>query len=249
MINFEVQKSDTYGVMIPPKTESYIPVPNRVFIEEVETELKKRGISVQKESYTLSGKGNIMTGKMQLEMGDDDLQMTIGLMNSYDKSKKLGIGAGGNVIICDNGMFISDFQKLRKHTGDVLETMHTMIQNTLQYITDTLEDLQYYKAAYKEIQVKPSVVHELIGEMFMQEDLLRSTQLNRYKEYANADANPFKGDSLWDFYNNITEVYKLENPFSYFSTHIDFQDFITNKFNINDKREETIAVPDTAISI
>ena len=58
-----------------------------------------------------------MFGLLQLEATFLDIRFSIGVRNANDKSMRLGLVAGYNVMVCSNMSFIGDFKPvLSKHS-------------------------------------------------------------------------------------------------------------------------------------
>jgi len=218
---FSVKKEELFNVPIPQKTDSYTPVPNRDLILAIEEVLDNYGYNTIAEHYELGGKGQQMFGYKTLVSpsynGDGEQQRTLGFRNSYNKSLAVGIVSGSRVIVCSNLMFEGDIVKLRKHTTNVFADLYNMIVDAILGIEINFEKLLKDTERLKSCEISKTDMAELLGKMFIEEELITSTQLNHIK-----NSWKEKGEEHmtgWDFMNYCTDSMKVLHP----STRIDSQ--------------------------
>ena len=77
----------------------------------------------------------------------------------------------------------------------------------------------------KEIDITKKTCSELLGRMYIEEKMITSTQLDIIKNelYYSKD---FTNDTVWDFYNNITESLKTSTINNHLSDHVKVHNFI-----------------------
>jgi hypothetical protein len=219
---------------LPEQTATYSPVPHADVIESVHYMATKVGCHIKSEQYHAAANGQRMVGKVHIDMGDPELQFMLAFRNSYDKSMSLGFAAGGSVIVCSNGMIVSDtgISLSRKHTGDVRDELYVKVHEAFQYLETNMNVIQNSMVNMKEAIVSKRVASELLGRMVIEEEILNTMQMNIVRTAMEKDQHfKWNGDSttVWNFYNNITEALKRSHPTSMIQDHVDAHEFIEHE--------------------
>jgi hypothetical protein len=229
-----ITREDLYRVPVPEHTESYSPVPHRVVIKRIETQLHKNNMEIFSESFNVGRGGNQVIGLMSIEHAENkELGMQFAWQNSYDKSKAVAFAAGGHAWICMNGMIIGDIQFVRKHTGTVLMELTEKIQTTVLQLERQFTGIEYYSQQMKEIQVDKRLASELAGRLFIEEQLITAEQLSIIKrEIIKPTFDDFRNNNLWSFYNHVTYSLKDAHPMNYLQSHKEFHQFVAEEFHL-----------------
>lgn len=243
-----ITEADVISVPVPSSTKSYKAIPNAQIIDLVKTHSRNLGYEISDATYRLNSTGQQMSAIYRLTTEDDYFKMMLGFYNSYDKSRRLGAGAGVSVNICDNGMILADFVTMRKHSGYIQDELDFLIYNAINSVRPQLSEAKKNKEFFEKIVIPDmGLVHELIGEMFLSEDLLKATQLTELSRKMEDPDNHFRllekgklieGKTAWDYYNSCTEVFKSELPIEFVDKHIDFHQYMKNKFATHDTKPE-----------
>jgi len=237
MASYKVQELDLVSVPLPERTETYTPLPNRLIIDTVRENFAANNMKILAEGYGMDRTNGVFIGKYAVQgMEDNGINMMLGWMNSYDKSKRFQIGSGGVVMVCSNGMFISDLLEMTKHTSGVLPRFEQMVNNSIMSIENELVHLVKVKKEFETVQVSKSAINEILGKMFFEDSLVNTTQANIIKEGLTKDKNfnllvPER-QNLWSMYNLITESLKTQHPSTYFKTHIEAYNFIKDQIEV-----------------
>ena len=188
---------------------------NEQLLKMITNNLEEKNISIIKERYQMFNHGESMIGFLGLGKGKGPLQMMLGLRNSYDKSRSIALAAGAMVIICSNGMLLGDVTYMRKHTGEVLNDIQTMISNSIDSLVPTLYKAHKDMEIMQKKDVNPTIISQILGELFYKEELLKITQLSVVKKEINTSKNFSMLNSsdmnMWNLYNNVTESLKKTN--------------------------------------
>lgn len=226
---------------LPKKTKSYAPVPHKQVIETTLEALDKANIKVLHELYTSARDGRQANGIYQLDGGDSTMNYRLIWQNSYDKSLPLAAAMGSHVIVCSNGMVIGDMGDFkRKHTGTVLiefkESMKTYIETAGEIFTKMVRD----RERMKEITLSKRLCAELVGRMFLEQEVITATQLGIIKreldapsfDYGTGKKKNEEGilvgpETLWNTYNAVTVSLKEAHPQHNIKQHINLHNFIT----------------------
>lgn len=227
-------KQSLITTKLPKATKSYSPVPHKAVINTILEELDKKGVKVLGELYSSARKGKIGMGNYQLDGGDSEMNLRLAFLNSYDKSKPLQVGFGTNVIVCTNGMFVSDMLKFkRKHTGTVLQEFKEEIGMYVDKAGEIFEKIKYDREAMKNIEMTKRTTAELIGRMYVEENIITETQIAVIKrELQNPSFNYGIENSLWNVYNAATVSMKETHPGLYMDQHSKLHKFVEKEFQL-----------------
>jgi len=243
MSNYNATKEIVLSIPLPEQTRTYKPIPNKQLIDLTLEGLQGAGFSLDREYYTSAREGSISTGTYTIKNVDDnDMRLQIMWRNSYDKSKSLSFSVGCQIKVCSNGMFKSQNGSFfrRKHTGDIQEFAPHRIVEYIKSSSDIFVELQKERDVMKQIELDKTLQSHIIGEMFMEHDFIKSTQLNIIKrELASPTHSYGDPNSLWSLYQYSTFAMREIHPSLYLQDHLDAHSFFAGKANI----VQTISVP------
>lgn len=206
MIHLNELEKELIMVPLPQKTESYSPVPHSDFIRTIQQKLSDDGYRITNKRYWTNGSMSQVVGRYSVDYQDNDMELAIGFKNSYDKSISAGVAIGqGQIIVCKNGMVKGEFAMKRKHTGTAREELTEFVNKSMEQSTDRFKSLCAIRDRLKEKVLHQSVINELIGKMFIEEEILRSEQLNIVKRELLAKEPTFDygvdRDCAWNIYS------------------------------------------------
>ena len=214
-------KEELFAVAVPQKTASYSPVSHQILHEAVAEKILKRGWTIDNERIDTNQKGTQMFTTLGIGVGHGEQRMSVGYRNSYDKSLSVGLVSGSQIIVCSNLMFVGDVKLLRKHTSGVFNDLYYLIDEVLGETEKTFEIALEETQIFKDIPMEKRIMAEVAGRMFIQDEIINSTQLNILKKEINGSEN-FQEETLWDFYNHTTEALKLAHPSQAMQTYTNF---------------------------
>lgn len=221
---------------LPVATKSYSPTPHAKIIDTTLDSLAKAGMKVVGERYSAMKDGKQGMGFYRIaDVGDSEMGLEIGWHNSYDKTMKLKWAIGGHVFICGNGMIVGDMGTfVRKHTGDVLEEYATAVKDYVTNAQNHFDKLTKEKDMMKNVNVTPRQLAEMLGRMYVNEDIINSTELNIVKRELSSPTFDYKADgTLWQFYNHITYALKEAHPVRNMKAHVDVHNFLAKEFSLS----------------
>ena len=224
----QVELNDLQAVPLPQKTQSYQPVSHydlAINLGRIAQDLL-RDFTMDRSQFGLARDGQQMFGVHTFKNGDENLGLSIGFRNSYDKSMSVGIAIGASVFVCDNLAFTGEVTILRKHTlnvwQDLEEMMVTSIYRSRNNFNRIVEDAEEMKYAY----LSNDNAFRLLGFLYGK-GVLMPRQLPVVKrEWINPSFNEFSNNSLWSFYNCCTEALKSSPPSKIMEKHIKLHDLI-----------------------
>jgi hypothetical protein len=221
-------KEELFAVNTPAETKTYTPISHQSLYEVLAENLDKAGLQVKRELFTSARSGQQMFGQMVVGSGFDDIDMSLGFRNSYDKSMQIGMVGGGNVIVCSNGMFKGDIRKMHMHYGNVKQEIESMAAEVVGTLDKHFKSLRKDSKKLQEVKIDETVIAHVLGELFYQQDFLTTTQLKVIKDELELLKN-FGKETMWDLYNHTTEALKKSPVVSYVQDHIQAHDFYMAK--------------------
>jgi hypothetical protein len=217
-----VTKDELSMVPVPEATESYIPVPHTHLLDTLSTIGKDilTGFTPAKEQYALARNGNQMFGVITFKGDRDDLGLSIGFRNSYDKSMAVGIAIGASVLVCDNLAFTGDVSILRKHTANVWSSLEDLAISTLYRSQKNFQKIAEDAEALKGRGLSDKEAFKLMGLLYGKR-VVTLRQLSFLKlEWLTPTHDEFRPRNRWSFYNACTEVLKTCPPLVIMEKHI-----------------------------
>lgn len=219
---------------VPQASRTYKPVSHKQLIDLSLESIDKAGFTIKHELYSSARKGNVANARYVLNYGDNEMNIMVGWQNSYDKSLSFKFACGSNIIICKNGMVKGDMGAFKKkHMGDIQEfAPNRMIEDILS-AGDIFQQLVRDRERMKEIEVTKKTCAELIGRMYLEEDIVTSTQLNIIKREMEKESFDYGVQgTLWNTYSAITYALKSGHPSNWLKQHVETHNFFVNEYSL-----------------
>ena len=226
---------ELYNVPVPVKTATYSPVSHKNIIERIYEEAYKNNFNLQSFKVHAARDYKQVIGYMDYKVDDSDMGIRIGFRNSYDKSMSFALVAGNTVWICSNGMISGEIQTKKIHRGEQLTSIiDDKIISGFKLASDVYEINNNAASQFKDIIISEDTAHQIVGQLFLEDQILNTMQLNCLKDQLYNSKNFVTIDSsiftAWDMYNHVTESLKLSHPSSYLQDHINFHSVMENYF-------------------
>lgn len=222
-------------VAIPEQTNTYKPVTHAELIRVTLQSIQDCRFELIKEIYTYRKEGLVANGKYLLKYGDDpDMSLMIAWQNSYDKSLSLKFAIGTWVFICENGCVSGNMGTFRsKHVGDVQTVSPAILREYICKAGKQFNTMVDQKEAMKGIEITPKERAALLGVLFIDKQLITSTQLNQVKKTIEMPQYNYGcPNSVWEIYNYVTESLRDISPQYWLGAQIDIHKFFINEFKI-----------------
>lgn len=218
---------------VPARTETYSPIPHSFFLNTISREINgDRGLEVTGQRAYSNLNGHKLVGYTTVQHrgmeSDPDfgLEMMMGWKNSYDKSMAAALAAGINVMVCGNGVVAGDMLSFtRKHTGNIQEELSIKVKEAINAMKEGFGNLILEIDIMKDYQLTAKQKAELMGVMYFEENMVTPNQLSVIKKEME-QSEYFKGNTLWDLYNNVTESLKFSNPLNHIEDHMKLHEFM-----------------------
>ena len=224
---------------VPARTDTYSPIAHSDFLQGLAGKISENRMAIVGRKYYTNMNGNKLVGYYSIEDSnietdpDFGIQMMMGFKNSYDKSMTAALAAGANVMICSNGMISGSMVRfIRKHTGTIYEELQEKFSEAVQTMRTGFANLILEVDLMKDFELTPRQKAEILGVMYFEKNLVTPNQLSVIKREVNHSEH-FKGNTVWDLYNNVTESLKDSHPIRHIEDHIKVHDFMTDIAGIN----------------
>ena len=234
-----VDESVLASIELPAETKTYVPVSHADFIHNVK-DIASRMLpryDMHTEKYGIARNGNQMFGTLTYRKQWDisssqDMGLSIGIRNSYDKSMSLGICSGASVFVCENLMMSGEIVMMRMHKGRILDELKGLIFNAIANSEDKFQTLYSDSQAFKTKECNNNMAFSTIGKLYG-EGILRERQLPVVKkEWLSPSHDAFSEKTLWRLYNACTESLKTTSPMLRMRKQIQLHDKFKADFDV-----------------
>lgn len=227
---------------LPALTRTYSPVAHERVMDLTLNAISNAGFILDKEMYSSAKEGNVATGRYTIKsVHDDEMQLQIAWLNSYDKSKRLTWGVGVSVFICLNGMVSADMGYFKKkHQGEIQEYTPKTITEYVKRAEDTFITLQQERESMKQVEISKRISAELLGRAVIENEFITTTQLNIIKKELEHPTHDYGApNSMWELYQFCTYSLKYIHPSLWMNNHLEAHSFFTTEAGliIPEKRE------------
>lgn len=221
------------GIEVPAKTETYTPIAHTAIIDHMRKEVMNAKFIIIQDDYKCTADtpknegGQVGVGMMQIRFReDDDLVLMATFVNSYNKQVAFRFALGAQMKVTGNSIIlqreIQGFERiLHRGTGDILSV--GTITSLIEGAEDYWNKLVAHKNLLKGMELSWTQVHDIIGELYLQQDLLAGYQLNllkselsRLKSTGECAGGQVNG---WHLYNAVAEGIKDTHPADWMDTH------------------------------
>ena len=226
--NYIVPQSKLFAVPLPLETRTYKPVSHKELSDVTLEAIHAAGFSLGKQTLSGAREGQVANGRYTItSMADSEMQLEIGWQNSYNKSLSLKFAIGTRIMICDNGCVSGDLGSFKKkHMGGIMDYAPLQISEEIKKAGETFRLIQDQRDSMKNIEVDSKIIAQLVGRMFIEDDLINSHQLGILKkELVNPTFDYGADSSLWTLYQHTTFAMKETHPLLYMDSHMKIHNF------------------------
>lgn len=229
-------KERLFSAQVPERTDSYTPIAHSKIDEETRRILSEMGFEMKDSVYNSSTDGMIGQCQYNIQYGNDsEMGLMVAWQNSYNKLVSFKYAIGAHVMICSNGMVAGDLGAYkRKHTGTADLEAFQIMKNYLSNAKSIYERLITDREHLKTISLTPTRMAELMGKMFIEKEIITSTQINIMKRemYSPTYDYGVPVHNAWSLYNFATHAFKEDSPRSWMKRHVDLHSFFNEEFEM-----------------
>lgn len=227
------------GAALPNHADTYTVIKHEDVINLCINELEQAGFNIIGETYRATALGDIATGIYKVKYGNDpELGITLAWTNSYNKQVAFNCISGAYVLNSGN-LMIGNYGTLnkfrRKHTGTADTDTSNSIKDQIAHAKMHFAALVQDKEKMEHIKLNRTQQAELLGVLFAKEDLLTPRQATVVKKLMSKPKYFYSGgsDSLWTFYNYVSESLQDTHPVRWLIDQRFFHEFIRGEFDLS----------------
>jgi len=239
MNGFKTTRNAVLAQPVPQATNTYGPVAHETLFERVESEIARNNWEVDDISYRGAMNNDVVIAYYTLATKSNlPVKPMIGIINSYNKTRRVGIACGARVMICMNGMISGEATAAKVHRSKVMDHLDQMIHVTLGSLRKTFGEINKDINDFKEHRLDGMTeVSHMLGELYVRDSILTPTQASVVKsEITDSVHFSMKEDTesfnSWNLYNNVTEALKRSHPLNEFKDYHKVHDYFKNYITI-----------------
>jgi len=121
----------------------------------------------------------------------------------------------------------------KKHVGEIQDFTPSAISEYIKSAAEAFRRMQLERETMKQVEVTSRVKAELIGRLFLEEQVITSTQLNIISRELKSPTHDYGAqDSMWELYNHTTFAMKESHPALWMDKHMAAHKFFVNESGI-----------------
>ena len=237
--NNKVTMDDLMEIELPEKTDSYVPVSHVDFINNTK-DIANRILNnheLHTEQYGIARDGKQMFGTLTYKESFHDtkqeLGLSIGLRNSYDKSMSLGLCSGGSVFVCENLMMTGEVVVMRMHKGNIIDELKGLIFNALLKSEEKFATIHADSQMLKEVSIEDAQAYAAMRKLYGY-GVISERQLPVMKrEWLKPSHDSFDDRTAWSLYNAGTEALKTTPPMHRMKRQIEMHNMFVETHRMN----------------
>lgn len=225
--NNKITRQELALIETPEATDTFRPIAHHALVDSLIETLSFRHINVTADEYVTSPDGMKMFGLLQLDATFLDCRFSIGIRNAHDKSMRLGLVAGYNVLVCENMSFQGEFKPvLAKHSKNFnLEDALTIGVDRIQKNWTPMQQALEHRRSF---ELTDNQARLMIYEAFLQGRFPIKLMKPVDKEYFQPSYEEFKPKTLWSLENAFTSGFKALKPIPQYQATAQLGTFMKN---------------------
>ena len=235
----QIDRGQLLSIETPDATSSYCPISNYEIVNTALEELDRQGFRLKSEFHKTDSSMNKFVGGFIVSGGDSEMDLMFGYKNSYDKSMSAAYALGVSVMICSNSAVRGEEMMIRKHTGEANIVLKKAISEGINRLGDNFNFIKNDFNKLKEIEITKKTVASLIGQLYLNEEVIKSHQLSILKkEFEEESYNYGVENTAYNLYQGITHSLKNSHPTNYIKDHANLHRFFVNEFGLLVQKQE-----------
>lgn len=234
-ITYKTTKDLLVHTAIPLESRTYKPVSHSQLIDLTLEGISKAGFTLDRELYTSAKDGAVANARYTIsDVADKEMQLQIGWQNSTNKELSLKFCLGTKIFICSNGQVSGDFGNFKKkHQGEIQTFAPSAIVEYIKRSGEAFIQMQKDRDVMKEIELTKKIKAELLGRMYIDAEVITSTQLNIIKGQLKEPEFDYEcPNSLYELYQYTTQSLRDSHPSLWMKQHIEAHKFFTEASGI-----------------
>lgn len=203
----------------PVPTETWHPIAHRDMVSLVTGSLERNGLTIEGADWCLAGPTGVerMLGVLTLgstRFNHDDFAMSLGIVNSINKTDRAVILGGERVFVCGNLCFSGEFTVAHKHTSRVMDHLPSMIDDGIREYCSRFIDREREIEWFKDRTISDDEVAGTIIESIKRRAIPVRMAEKVWDEYQTPTHDEFSPRTVWSLQNAYTQCDKARerNP-------------------------------------
>jgi len=217
-------------IPVPVATETYQPVAHYDLVTKLATVSQDllTGYTLSDEKYGIARQANQLFGVLKFKNADQEMGLSIGFRNSYDKSLSVGIAVGATVFVCDNLALSGSITVMKKHTKNIWDALEEMTVTSLYRARHSFEQIRVDSESMKAVEWTDADAARALGLLYF-DGVLSPRQLPVTRDqWLKPDHVEFQARTPWSFYNACTHALKSTPPAGIMERHIALHDMVVD---------------------
>ena len=205
-----ISRDQLNEIQAPAPVGRWHPIPYGRLITEIERSLGNSKMRIVNEAYGVTEENKRMFGLLQVANCQEtkDYAYVIGVRGSIDKSLAESVAVGSSVFVCDNMAFSGEIHFARKNTSNILVDLPQLVDTAIGQLSTRWNDQNTRIEAYKQKHLSRRDAMVLTMEAAEAEVFPWAKGWDIFQEFKSPRHDEFKGDTLWGFFNGVTEHLK-----------------------------------------
>ena len=207
----KISAEELSTVAIPEATKSFRPIRHSHLVDSVRGELTTQGYEILEEEHATARDGLRYFGGFavrRLDAQADDRRLVVGLRNSSDKSISAAICMGSKMLVCENLCFGSTINLSHRHTANIMENIGEIIQSAIGQAKGYFDNMGQRIERYQNTELTRDAAPELATRLVDAGGIPARNLYPVIQEFRAPRHEEFKGNTLWNLYNAVTESLK-----------------------------------------
>ena len=206
----EVQRYQIGLAVMPPATDTYMPVRHDVALNMIEDSMNQHGYHFGEQSHALWRDGGARYfGMFQLLNGgsNPDFNLMLGVRNSYDKSTSLTLLIGAHVFMCANMSYSAAQVMNRKHTTHIMRDLPALIDEQVAQTSMYAQIQETRFNMYQDHKITDTRADRLMIQM-LREGAIQSAKFSKMVSEWYDPSFDHGNKKAWRLFNACTEALK-----------------------------------------
>lgn len=204
----------------PDKTRSFQPIPHHVGVDLVETHATRRGFQMSEPRHYVSKNRqqfwSMYTIQHSLLPGVEGMSWEMAVRNSSDKSMSFAVAGGDRLFVCANGMLTAESFFKTRHTTNVWDRVHQIIDASLSNILERSLKRVHQMNTYKNLDAGGDRFVDHVVVEAMRRDIINPAGIKEVLDHWHTPEHAeFKDRNVWSLMNAFTSRDRGRSPFGH----------------------------------
>lgn len=234
--------------LVPERTESYQPLPNKDFIEMIDDMVEGAGLTIKDRKFKTNKKKTQVFGTFLLNDREGEISTQVGMVNSYDKSRRAAIAIGAHVERCSNLSF-SSFKAFRMHRGrNFWDDIRAIMRSAQSRLKTSKETIKRRYNILDQVSLSDNDRDWFVGHLLC-ENVIGVNQVSKLKKTLTGEEDYVFGTDTWkDLNMHLTQVLKDSHPYHLVDDHMKAEDHLTKMCKVKLKNANEYDMAEKLVS-